>query len=263
MTRERSHAYPILDLATAYRILRNELAGMGTSELQRDAIAERLGYRTALGGLAARKVGALVQYGLLNRRAASYGLSPLGMRLQRLDFGDAEFSSAILTALEKPVLFKSILGAFRKTGSIPANLADELAVFGIKAGARNDAAEIFLESALFAGIINIDGVFLAEPLLPKEPNKNVLPRDDKAEVDEGWHELELLLPGEMRAYLKLPRPFRLEDYNFLWKSFQALYGLLPEYLGLERPSEGLAKESIESGGRPQLTVVPRKEDRLG
>src|SRR5690349_8145864 len=109
MKRERSTAYPVLDLPTAYRILRRDLSDLGTAELTRDQLAKRLGYQAAVGGLAARKIGALVHYGLLNRRADRYGLSPLGLRLQSLDLDSSEFPSAIRAALERPALFRSLL----------------------------------------------------------------------------------------------------------------------------------------------------------
>jgi len=253
MKRARSTAYPVLDLAAAYRILRQDLEDLGAAELDRDEIARKLGYNDALGGLVARKIGALVHYGLLVRRGSRYGLSPLGLRLQNLDIHDTEFPSAIRAALEHPVLFRAILDRHRATGRVPHSLAAELESFGITEKASADAEEVFRSSALFAGVIDTEGTFSSghassSPTLPALEEQRIEPLSG-AQESEG---IPLLLPRGKKAFLVLPKSFDGNDYVALKESFLATYRILPGHLEIEIPkrvegnTQGKAKSS-ESG----------------
>jgi hypothetical protein len=236
MKRARSNAYPVLDLAAAYKILRHDLAGLGAAELSRDEVAKKIGYHDAIGGLAARKVGALAHYGLLVRRGGKYGLSPLGLRLQTLDIHDAEFSSAICAALEHPTLFRAILDRYGVVGRLPHSLAEELAPFGITENASEDAAEVFRNSALFAGLLNTEGVLRSGPLVlpsPVLPLSDVSPiYDSNGNKESDQIEIPLLLPEGRKGSMILPRPFGETDYRALKESFLAAYKLLPTHLGI-------------------------------
>lgn len=245
MTRERSTSYPVLDLAAAYRVLRQDLSGLGSIELSRDEMAKRIGYQGALGGLAARKISALVQYGLLDRRVGLYGLSPLGIRIQAMELGDASFPSAIRSALERPPLFKEILRRYQESGKVPQNLATELSDFGITQRASDHAAEVFRSSALFAGVIDTEGIFqdgsertvLTGGLLPVSESAF----QQSGDLSQEWDEIPLLLTNKRTAFLRLPTSLTTEDYLALKDAFLGAYKLLPKHLGLQLSSKGTEK----------------------
>jgi len=259
MKRARSTAYPVLDLAAAYRILRQDLAGLGAVELDRDEIARKIGYNDALGGLAARKIGALVHYGLLVRRGARYGLSALGLRLQNLELHDIEFSSAIRAALEHPSLFRMILDRYKNAGRIPHSLAAELAAFGITEKASADAEEVFRNSALFAGVLDTERVLRVSSRSAIEPSTEAL--RDGGEESSGTVELPLILAKGKKGSLVLPKPFLADDYIALKQAFLALYKLLPMHLEIESrnsESEPRAKPKAENQ-KPLLPFQQRKK----
>lgn len=269
MKRERSTAYPVLDLATAYRILRQDLAGLGTAELDRDQMAKKLGYQTAWGGLAARKIGALVHYGLLNRRANRYGLSPLGLRLQNLDLGDPEFFSAICSALEHPTLFKALLDRYRDFGKLPTNLAQELATFGITERASADVAELFRNSALFAGVLDTGELFHSEAMRPapvssssKTSRKNGPPQENSRvqESSEDWYEFPLLLSDGKTGYLMLPPNMESNDVGALKIALSAIYKLLPIHLGTKIVQR--ARGETDATSKPPLKFQGHRKKRV-
>lgn len=257
MKRARSTAYPVLDLAAAYRILRQDLEGLGAAELDRDEIAKRIGYNDALGGLAARKVGALVHYGLFVRRGSRYGLSPLGLRLQNLDIRDAEFPSAIRTALEHPLLFKAILDRHRAGGRIPRSLAADLAAFGITEKASADAEDVFRSSALFAGVLDTEGIFSPAPMaksaaLPPPETHYDLGASKARDSEE--IEISLLLSKGRKGKLILPQPFGAQDYLALKEAFLAQYKLLKRHLEIEIPAT--RKNDARAKTKPQDSSLP-------
>jgi hypothetical protein len=261
MKRARSTAYPVLDLASAYRILRQDLAGLGTTELNRHEIAKKIGYNDALGGLAARKIGALAHYGLLVRRGSNYGLSPLGLRLQTLDIHDAEFLSAIRAALEHPSLFRAILDRHRTAGRIPHDFAEEMAAFGITEKASADAVEVFRNSALFAEVLDTEGVFLSEPAVaPSHLLQSIQPTESScygSDVNKEYERqinIPLLLFNGSKGSLVLPRPFGANEYLALKESFLAVYKILPAHLGFEIPAKG--RTEVSAKAEPQESKPP-------
>jgi|GEM_PF-3199450 len=257
MKRERSTGYPVLDLATAYRIVRQELKELGATELDRAEMAKRFGYQTALGGLAARKIGGLVHFGILDRRGNSYGLSPLGLRLQRLSHDDAEFPSAIRAALEQPTLFKAILERYRGVGQLPNSLAQELASFGITERVSAEVENLFRKSALFAGVTDTEGFFVVaqSPITATNPlpdihqeighRRNVPDRDY-------WYDIPMIMANKKYAFLRVPKDMTAKDFAALEKILQTTYDTLPEHLGFERSRQEIGVETSS----PQISPRP-------
>ena len=159
--RERSRAYPIIDLETAYDLLSRHLGSLGKESLNRESLAKRLGYETGGSGMAARKIGALVQFGLLNRHSGQYSLNRLGIDLLRSRVDSPRFRSAIQASLERPALYRWILGRYRRVGRVPEGLAGILVrEYGITIKASAEAVGVFLRSARFAEAIDSEGCFL-------------------------------------------------------------------------------------------------------
>ncbi|HXU30284.1 MAG TPA: hypothetical protein VN851_06895 [Thermoanaerobaculia bacterium] len=217
--RERSNAYPIFDLAVAYRILRQDLADLGAGEFDRSTIFSRLGHTAEVSGGAARKVAALVQYGLLDYRGGLYGLSALGLRLQRLKLGDPEFRSATSACLECPTLFRAILERFRSEGRIPQDLAQHLSAFRIMTKASTEAAGVFWRSALFADVLTTDGRLTLSP----DPNFAPAPRTKaRATPTEEVRDIPMLLAKGRQGILRIPGNLSREDFLALEDSWRAV-----------------------------------------
>lgn len=266
MKRARSTAYPVLDLAAAYRILRQDLAALGSAEFDRDEIAKKIGYHDGLGGLAARKVGALVHYNILVRRGSRYGLSPLGLRLQDLDIRDVEFSSTIRAALEQPTLFRMILDRYRGVGRVPGSLASDLAALGITEKASADAEQIFRNSALFAGVLDTEGVFSSKPIASVAAE---VVQNENGKIDteiSNTIEIPLILRKGRLGKLILPQPFSAQDYLTLKNAFLSAYELLPEHLDIEvpeKPEDETRGKAKSQESRSPLRFQDKKRQKIG
>jgi hypothetical protein len=237
--KERSRSYPVLDLGTAYEILVGRLKSIETSSLDRDALAGVLGYSAAYGGIAARKISALVQYGMLDYRDGYYVLSPRACRLQSCENGSKEFLSALQVTLEKPTLFRSILSQYRPVGRIPEDLARVLTEkYGITARASEDAEAVFIRSAIFAQVLDVEGQFReitkSASLPEKEFASSAAPRREEAPRPA----LPLPVDSYRSASLTLPPNMTASDLEILEKrlQFEIENGTLWRYLGLKKSS---------------------------
>jgi hypothetical protein len=241
--RSRSRSYPVVDLEAAAELLAR-LGPVETEEVDRKALAKLLGYTTGSGGVAARKVGALVQYGLIDRHAGSYRLSLRGSRLRRPNLPPADYRLAIQGALEQPPLFRWILDRYQREGRIPENLDRILTRdYGITARASEEAANVFLRSARFAGVLSSDGLLIdpkgsaaAETGRPSDGPLSVAP--DSPDTWKG--RLDLHLTNRRSAWLVFPSIMTDEDLT-----------ILEERLRFELEHQGLRKF---------VTVNPRSAD---
>jgi hypothetical protein len=153
----RSKAYPAIDLESA--VQRTELIqrNLGSNTwFNRQAIATGMGYKS-LSGVANRAIAALVHFGLLERRKDTYKISDLASHIV-LPISDEDRIEAILTALREPELYSELLNNYGH-GQLPNALPNILAhSHGINPNASNLAANAFITSAEYAGILQ-DGVF--------------------------------------------------------------------------------------------------------
>lgn len=173
---ERSRAYPAITLDEAIEAASKFREELGTGPHDRGTIAKALGH-SSLTGSAARKIGAMNHYGLLNRSKSQYELSDLADRIA-LYRDDDERDAAIREALGEPALFKSIIDRFQPEGQIPRQLSNILARdFGILPAVKDDVTKTFLRSAEFAGVIDSEGRFLNPATSPRQ-------RDVPAEKEE-------------------------------------------------------------------------------
>jgi hypothetical protein len=185
--------------------------------------------------MAARKIAALVHYGLMDRSAGRYRLSALGQRLLAFPLGSPEMLSARRSALERPVLFRSILDRFRLEGHISSSLAEVLATdFGITVKASFDAADIFLRSARFAKILANDGRLLGGDLLQGQEGAEGA---NLFHPDVEQKRFEVLLPDRKSAWLEIPTNMNRKDVTALAQSLETLLGQLSLYLGLRDGAE--------------------------
>jgi hypothetical protein len=238
MKKERSRAYPLVDLETAFDILRRQLGPWGEEALDRHDLAARLGYSTGDGGKAARKIAALVHYGLLDRSGGQYRLSRLGRRILDLPPGSAETQSALRTALERPALFRSVLALYQPEWRSPGNLARALATeFGITVRASFDAAEAFLRSAHFAGALADDGRRL-DALQPSPASEQERPGDASAQRSGAESKrIELLLSDRKSAWLEIPTGMDRKDVKMLAQALEDVLPRVSAHLGLDDGAE--------------------------
>jgi hypothetical protein len=224
--RERSRSYPVIDLEGALDLL-GRLGLLEAEEVDRKDLAKLLGYTTGNGGVAARKVGALVQYGLIDRHAGRYGLSLRGRRLRKAGKSPSEYRAGIQAALERPPLFRWILERYRRVGSVPENLNGVLArEYGVTARASEEAANVFLRSARFAGVLDPEGLFIEA--VASAGNDARRPTDGEitlamqspapSDTTDTWKgRLELPLTNRRAAWLIFPSILTEEDLEVLEK----------------------------------------------
>ncbi len=234
MSKQRSRAYPGVPLGVVCGLLREKLQTMGSGWMERTALAVLLGYQTGEGGIAARKIAALVHFGFLERLERGYRLSDEGKRIQRVGEDSQEFLDAARLALKKPVLFFGILTRFRSGGHIPRQelrrvLTEEL---GITEQAREEAVEVFVESARFARVLDYDGNFLESVADGREALPPTAPGSSLAALKK----FEILLRGKS-AWLEFPTDMDRSDLSVLADVIPNVLSQIKIYLKIEDPKE--------------------------
>lgn len=218
----RSRAYPVEDLLDAVGDVDAILDAVGRGAHSREILAEALGYQSAAGGTAGRKVAALTQYGFLRRREGRYAPTDLAERVAK-PRGETERLETLREALYNPPLFREVLGRYEPEGRLPKQLANVLfRDFGITASVSDKAAEVLRSAARQAGVLDDGGRFVGkdtsrgpEPLAYAEPKW--MDREP-----EDVQRLELTLTGNKMARLILPRRLSRRDVEILEKQMEIL-----------------------------------------
>jgi len=129
-------------------------------QFNRESLAVGMGY-TSLNGASARRVAALVHYGLLNRDKDQYSLSPLAKQYL-LPVNDGDKEAATREAALSPTLFAEIYDTF-KGQVIPKQFVNRLIQeFGIQQKAAPDVERIFKATVETAGILRSNGILSSE-----------------------------------------------------------------------------------------------------
>ena len=221
MKRTRSRAYPAIALQDAYQILRESLGILGPHGKKRQEIAALLGYSSTSGGLGVRKIAALANYGLLEKRGDVYTLSAFGGYLRGLEPQGRDWAAAISSAFHKPSLFEDLVLTYRACGRIPNNLPEVLEEhFQIAHNASKMAARIFLKSGQFAGALDGHSILPTgtpvgiEKLESHASATSALPEDPPAESSQSAS-AQFKLSGRKRAFFSLELPDELADEDYL------------------------------------------------
>lgn len=153
---ERSRRYPGHALREVLQMLEEVKRGVGMNGGQRETVAQALGH-ASLNGASTRKIASLVHFGLVERDGDRYRISKLGQRyLMPID--PHERTAAVAEAAKKPALFNEIGSAFDGQ-PLPTMLANVLArEYGITAQASSEVAGLFMEAAVFAGLLDAGGI---------------------------------------------------------------------------------------------------------
>jgi hypothetical protein len=138
-------------------LLESLTEALGSDLQDRGAIAGAWGYGNS--GVAARKTAALVHFGLLALREGLY--YPTELAKQILE--DRDETASLKEAFLSPAVFREIILRYESVGKVSQDLADVLTLdLGIQANARDEVVQIFLDSAVYAGVLEADGRFTDE-----------------------------------------------------------------------------------------------------
>lgn len=233
--RERSRAYPGANLENCVAYLLEIKRNLGKGAHDRDSLATALGFDTVTGAVN-QKVAALVHFGLLQRNSGGYELSPSSARITD-PVNDQERKKELRQAFSRPTLYRDLLSKFGPEGQIPAQLATHLHRFhGITDAASTAAADIFLESGLFAGVLDDDGKILtngtpgangsgesniqASPVL--EPLISPPPPEAKRNGTPGMQRFEFAISEGQTATITVPSALNEKDIRIIKKQIELL-----------------------------------------
>ncbi len=222
----RSRAYPAINLREAVEILRRQVEDLGPSDQDRDSIAQALGYRNGSIGAVARKIAALGHFGFLRKAQGRYGLTELGHAVvEGQDRVHREvFSASLREAFLQPKLFSEIIDKYEAKGRVPRLLPHSLGDHGISEKAAHHAAEVFMASAQFAGVLSPDGRFLdriaddswERDAAPEHGSQSRVPEPFQASpVAQAAQYTRIFLTDGKSAELGLPRDLNLKDIQIL------------------------------------------------
>ena len=214
--RERSKAYPGAALSECVEFALRIKRGLGRGSHDRDSLAKSMGF-SGVSGAVSPKIAALVHFGLLDRTGDGYELSELSKSITD-PLNEVEQKSAIKAAFSRPNLYQEIVAKFEEDGQIPSQLATHLYRFhGITDSASASAAEIFLESGKYAGVLNEQNFIVSNaPTYPKNENSSAHQADTApAEIGKTAPEPpKTLYPKLMEAEVGEPVTSARQKFEF-------------------------------------------------
>jgi hypothetical protein len=146
----RSCAYPLLALPAAVEAAKALCGGLGEGPHSRQSLACGLGY-SSFSGAASSKIGSLVHFGMLARSGGMYSITPLAK--EAFSYPQEGSLAAIGKAAVKPVLYGKLAARFLDK-SLPEKLDAILSAdYGITQKAAAMAAQNFIQTLEFAGLI--------------------------------------------------------------------------------------------------------------
>jgi hypothetical protein len=232
--RERSARYPGASLAEAIELCRlietRGVDGLGAAE-----VAAALGFKNVKTNTFSARLSAARQFGLIGRDGAGSGLTPLARAILH-PVDPAELPRLYRRALlESPLyadLAAKLAGKVAPDGSILANHLYHN--YQITAAAKQAAAEAFLESARFAGVLDADGLIrpdgpptAPEPAADKQSGSPTPPRGAAVRID-----LRLWGPDHGKT-IRVRAPETITR-----ASFERLLQALRLHLRIEEPLDG-------------------------
>lgn len=159
-TKDRSVAYPGVPLSHAIDLTAKLREALGKGPYSREEAAKAIGH-SRLTGPAARKVAALVHYGLLERSGNTYSQSQLAQDILK-PVSDELKNAAIKKAALQPKLFQKLCQKFGGQ-ALPSMLQNILVRERVSEGAADEVVRIFTETMLFAELL-VNGV-LDKPVM--------------------------------------------------------------------------------------------------
>jgi hypothetical protein len=201
----RSCGYPMFALNGAIEAAKTLCNSLGDGPHSRQAAARGLGY-SSFSGAASAKIGSLVHFGLLARLAGSYSITPLAKTI--FDYPAEGSEDAIVQAVRKPVLYNRLIARFCDK-PIPEKLEAILAAdYGITGKAAPVAAQNFIQTLEFAGLLR-DGTLV----FPQREEQDG-PLKTKKKNDAGINTVKISLPSGVMVVFPQELGWRLSMGEF-------------------------------------------------
>lgn len=162
--RERSKAYPSYNLQDCVENSRKIKEALGKGKYSRDALAEAMGFSPNNADVQ-RRISSMVQFGLLEKYVKENSYSLIADRIDKITHpkNPSEVIETLKELFYLPTLYIEIMDKFTPDQQIPKQLANILyRDHGITQSASSDAAKVFLESGIYAGILTESGQIIIE-----------------------------------------------------------------------------------------------------
>jgi hypothetical protein len=237
----RSRSYPAISLPEALEALSRQIEGLGSGARDRGEIAQALGYTSGSSGIAGRKISAVSQFGLVLNNHGLYEPTELAREILA-EKDEDRLKEHRRTAFLNPSLFREIVEEYLPQGKVPRLLAHTLRDYRISANAREEVARIFMESALYARVLDTSGVFekdfLVSARLPAQPQGQGEPSLQPVNSPlAGLNEqvIRLYLTDDKVGELRLP--YRLNEQDLI--ILRSQLGVLEAQVQVNRPAAPL------------------------
>lgn len=245
MPRDRSSAYPSINLGEAIECIEKIKKALSNAPFNRENGAKALGY-SGVSGASAAKIAALVHFGLVSRTGDVYKLSLLADRIL-IHKSEEDKKNAIVEALKNPKLYRELIEEF-KNQALPT-LLNHILVRDHKISEKvsKQVVKDFSSSLEFAGLL-INGV-VSEGSTAK--NSNVGEENESVFVDNergvkpsvGTEKVAGSIPSSIVSYQSQPLPSGIIIY---FPIELAPYVSLGEFL---EPMKALEKTANEVQAR--------------
>ncbi|HEY5442048.1 MAG TPA: hypothetical protein VIJ68_00745 [Candidatus Saccharimonadales bacterium] len=154
MATARSRAYPGIPLGEAVEKIHQLSKKLGSApSYNRETFAAGMGYKGSNNGAFLRAVAALQQYGLIQKTATSYSLTPIAQKIL-FPTTSEDRMAAIRDAGLSPALFDQLYAKYQ--GQDLPDLLPNILVndFGILPNVKDKATSLFRTSMEFAGLLD-------------------------------------------------------------------------------------------------------------
>ena len=153
--RERSRSFPSYTLAESLQNADMVKKNLGGYPSTREDISKAVGSER-ISGASAKKIASMVQFGLLRKAGTKYALSELHQKITH-PLSTEEKAAALTEAFLRPSLYSQLIEKLRASGAIPEHLRTILIRdFEVLEVSAELASRVFIESALFVGLVGPD-----------------------------------------------------------------------------------------------------------
>jgi hypothetical protein len=180
-SKDRSVAYPSITIGDAIDFTTKLREALGKGPYSRDEAAKALGH-AKLSGPAARKVAALVHYGLLERTGNAYNQTKLAQDIIK-PLSDDQKNQAMVTAVRSPRLFEKLLQKYAGQ-ALPTMLQNVIIREGVSESAANEVVRLFTESIKFSGLLVNGVVVQLSPIGGEEDSNDTNPVTEAPSVNK-------------------------------------------------------------------------------
>ena len=224
VSRPRSRNFPAMSLGKAVDWLSEIRDALGFKPFSKTMLAQAFNLSSTSGSFFA-KVGAMNAYGLLEGSSEQLRISDVGKRILAPQ-SDEDRRNAIQKAFQTPDLFADLLRDFGGS-PLPQQLANRLLhQYSITAASKDVAAQSFIESARFAGLLEDSGV-LRQPYSPGDDYPTAAPQPSTSatlEIDKRIASVPQGFPTFLPNY---------QTFSFLTLTGKTMFIAVPEDLVLE------------------------------